>query len=293
MRRTTKKSFSFAGIVLLLISTVVVAQDGASSGSEVLTNDKVITMVKAGLPPSIIVNKIHASKTNFNTDTDELIRLQNAHVPTDIVNAMVEASTHASAVTSRTGAGDVSNADPNDPAAAHEAGIYLYQEKDGQKKMIQLEPSVSKQTKTGGVFASAMTGGLAKIKFKAALAGQNAPLQIDSARPVFYFYFEVKNAGLSTNTYYATSPNEFVLVALDVKANTREVTVSQANAFGAQSGTMDKAARGFKIEKLSPGVFKVTPQEDLAEGEYGFYNGGGAGPSGGAKVFDFGIKLPR
>src|SRR5205807_3738599 len=114
-------------------------------------------------------------------------RLQNAHVPTDIINAMVEASTHASAVVSSMGAGDTSKADPNDPASAHEAGIYLYQEKDGQKKMIQLEPSVSKQTKTGGIFTSAMTGGLTKIKFKAALAGQNAPLQIDTPLPVFYF----------------------------------------------------------------------------------------------------------
>ncbi len=160
--------------------------------------------------------------------------------------------------------------------------------------MTQLEPSVSKQTKTGGVFSAAMTGGLTKIKLKAALSGRNAPLQIVFPRPVFYFYFEVKNAGLSSNSYYATSPSEFVLVKLDTKENTREVTVSQANAFGAQSGTMDKVARAFKVEKLGPGVYKVTPQEDLVEGEYGFYNGGGVG--GGAtvaKIFDFGIKQPR
>jgi hypothetical protein len=288
-----EKRFGAVVLLLLLFSIVVSAQDGAGFSNEVLTNEKVVTMVKAGLPATIIINKIHASKTNFNTNSEELIRLQNSQVPADIINAMVAASTHASAVTSSMGAGDVSKADPNDPLAAHEAGIYLYQEKDGQRRMIQLEPSVSKQTKSGGFLASAVTYGVAKIKFKAALSGQNAPLQIDTARPVFYFYFEVKNAGLSTNTYYATSPNEFVLVMFDAKANSREVTVSQANAFGAQSGTMDKAARGFKVDKLSPGVFRVTPQVDLTDGEYGFYNGGGAGPSGGAKIFDFGIKLPR
>jgi hypothetical protein len=32
-------------------------------------------MVQAGLATSIIVNKIRTSKTNFNTSTDELIRL--------------------------------------------------------------------------------------------------------------------------------------------------------------------------------------------------------------------------
>src|SRR2546425_12404804 len=99
--------------LVLVLSAVTLAQNGATSGSETLTNDKVITMVKAGLPPSIIVNKIHASKSNFNTNTDELIRLQQSRVPTEIINAMVEASSHVSAVTSSTGAGDVLKADPN------------------------------------------------------------------------------------------------------------------------------------------------------------------------------------
>jgi hypothetical protein len=285
-------------LVSLLVLTIALtfsaarAQEGNSG--EVLTNEKVVTMVKAGLPNSIIVNKIHASKSSFDTSTDELIRLKNAKVPDDIINAMVESSSGASTMKSATGAGDTSKSDPNDPLATHEAGIYLYEEKDGTKRMTQLEPSVSKQTKTGGVFTSAMTGGLTKIKFKAALAGSSAALHIGSARPTFYFYFEVKNSGLSSNSYYATSPNEFVLVALDVKTSTREVIVSQANAFGAQSGTMDKASRAFKIEKLGPGVYRVIPEQDLAEGEYGFYNGGGTG--GGAtvaKIFDFGIRLPR
>jgi hypothetical protein len=279
-------------LVILAVTGCGMAQEGAAT--EVLTNDKVITMVQAGLPTSIIVSKIHGSRTSFDTSTAELIRLKNAKVPDDVINAIVETSSQSSTVKSTLGAGDTAKTDPNDPLATHEAGIYLYEEIGGKKLMTQLEPSVSKQTKTGGVFTSAMTAGLTKVKFKAALAGRSAPLQIVSLRPIFYFYFEVKNAGLSSNSYYATSPNEFVLVALDIKANTREVTVSQANAFGAQSGTMDKAARAFKIEKLGPGVYRVTPEQDLEDGEFGFYNGGGVG--GGAtvaKIFDFGLKRPR
>lgn len=279
----------FGCLLLLVLSSPVFGQDGG----EVLTNDKVIQMTRAGLPPTVIVSKIRTSKNNFNTSTEELIRLQQARVLPDIINAMVEASSNSSTIKSATGAGDVTKSDPNDPMSMHEAGIYLYEERDGQKKMIQLEPSVSKQTKTGGVFGSVMTGGLTKIKFKASLAGRDASLQLNQPHPVFYFYFEVKGSGLSSSSYYATSPNEFVLVALDVKSNTREVTVSQANAFGAQSGTMDKASREFKYEKIGPGVYKVTPKGDLAEGEYGFYNAAGVGPSGGAKIFDFGVKQPR
>lgn len=279
-------------ILSILLSTPLLAFAQVSS-SEVLTNEHVMTMVKVGLGPSIIVNKIRTSKTNFNTNTDELVRLQHARIPTEIINAMVEASTATSTATSRNGAGDASRTDPHDPLSAHDAGIYLLEEIDGKKKMTQLDPSISKQTKTGGIFASALTYGIAKTKIKAALAGKNAPLQISTTRPVFYFYFEAKNAGLSSNTHYATNPGEFVLVKFNTKSNTREITVLQANAFGAQSGTMDKSSRAFKLEKLAPGVFRVTPQEDLTEGEYGFYNGGGVGPSGGVKIFDFGITVPR
>lgn len=62
-------------------------------------------MAKASLPTSLIVNKIRTSKNNFNTSTGELIRLrlQQPRVPAE--------------------------ADPNDPIAAHEAGIYLFEEK--------------------------------------------------------------------------------------------------------------------------------------------------------------------
>lgn len=287
----TRKVLFWAIVLCVGVCGLASGQDGIST-IEVLTNDKVVTMVKAGLPPSVIVSKIRTSKSNFNTNTEELIRLQQSQIPTEIINAMVEASSHTSATSSSLGAGDVLKTDPNDPASAHEAGIYLFEEKDAQRKMTQLEPSISKQTKSGGFLTSAVTYGIAKIKFRAALSGANATLKISTPRPVFYFYFEAKNAGLSTSSYYATNPNEFVLVQFNTKSNGREVTVSQQNVFGGQSGAMDKSSRAFKYEKLAPGVYKVTPEADLADGEYGFYNAAGAGPSGGAKIFDFGIKRP-
>ena len=218
---------------------------------------------------------------------------------------MVEVASTASTITSRTGDGDASKADPNDPSAGREAGIYLFESKDGQRLMTQLEPSISTQSKSGGFFQSAMTYGIAKIKSKAVIANNNAKLQIPTARPVFYFYFEIKNAGLSNsgNVYSgsSTSPNEFVLVKMDQKKNARELVVGQANLLGAESGTLDKYSRPFDYEKLAPGVYKVTPKSDLDKGEYGFFYGGstpiaaygyfGAGIS--PKIFDFGVRRPR
>jgi hypothetical protein len=150
-----------------------------------------------------------------------------------------------------------------------------------------------------------MTYGLAKIKSKAVISNPNAKLQINNPRPVFYFYFEVRNSGLSNsgNVYASssTSPNEFVLVQMEAKKKERQLVVGEANAFGAQSGALEKYVRPFDYEKLAPGVYKVTPKTDLADGEYGFFYGGSApiadyGYFGGAvspKIFDFGIKLPR
>ena len=225
-------------MLLFLLSPTVLPQESI----EVLTNEKVVTMVKAGLPSSIIVNKIHASKTSFDTSTDELIRLRQAHLPGDIINAMVEASPRATKATSSTGAGDVPKTDPNDPASAREVGIYLFEEKDEKWQMIQLEPSISTQSTSGGFFKSAMTYGIAKIKSKAALTDSSARLQLPGYSPGFLFYFEVKNSGLgnSGNVYSgpSTSPNEFVLVKIDQKKNARELVVGQANLFGAESGIL-------------------------------------------------------
>jgi hypothetical protein len=53
-------------MLILLTSIPSIAQDG-STPTEILTNEKVVNMVQAGLPGIVIVNKIRASKTNFDT----------------------------------------------------------------------------------------------------------------------------------------------------------------------------------------------------------------------------------
>src|SRR3954466_3013112 len=96
-------------ILILLLSLPVIAQENAV---EVLTNEKVVTMVQAGLPASIVINKIRASSTNFNTSTEELIRLKQSHVPDDVINVMVNPN-----------AGYSANADNNGPPK--EIGCYI------------------------------------------------------------------------------------------------------------------------------------------------------------------------
>jgi hypothetical protein len=85
---------------------------GHGVAQEVLTNDGVVKMVKAGLPEAVIIQKIRSSERKFDTSTDALVRLKSAGVPDKVIEAMLGAPA----------AGTPSAAAPS-PAAAGEPAI--------------------------------------------------------------------------------------------------------------------------------------------------------------------------
>ena len=264
----------------------------AQSDATVLTNQSVIELVQDKLPEDVIVTKIQTSKTNFDVSTNALVALNKAGVPTSIIKAMMTSGNSSAVVTAAAG-------DPNDPLIDHEAGIYAYfKTSGGKRKLVELEPTVYTEGKSGGVFASAMTYGIAKVKWKAVVRGPHAAISTTDADVAFYFYFEEKSAGLSHSSFSTSTPNEFTLLRFDVKKETRETVVMQANAFGSQSGSQDNATVTFTFTKLRPGVYKVTPNAPMHPGEYCFLSaqtGGAFAPGAAAanKVFDFGIIPPE
>jgi hypothetical protein len=266
-----------------------------------LNNDSVIKLVKAGLSDDLIVTTINGSAGTYDTSANGLIALKKAGASDKVVSAIVLKGAGLSSTAPGTGATASTAApgtNPDDPAVAHEAGIYIYNDSaPAGSKMTMLEPNVYTQGKTGGVFTSAMTYGVAKIKMKAVLRGARANARVSDPQPVFYFYFEETGAGLShaTGIFGGTStPNEYTLLRFDVKSGTRETVIGQANAFGASGGTDDKAVTNFTYTKLRPGVYKVMLNAALQPGEYGFISSGGSaaiGPMGStsnSRVFDFG-----
>ncbi len=261
---------------------------------EMMTNDEVITLSGAGLNKSIIVNKIKTSKTNFDLSTDALIKLKKAGISDEVVTAMLEAKSGRSMAATASAAA-ANNGDPNDPNTPHGFGLYLYEEKNGVRKMTQLAPNVSAQNRTGGLFTSSLTYGIGKVKTKANLPGTTAKLQIQETTPVFYFYLDNKSGGLNTSSGVPSTTNEFTLIRFNVRSDNREVTIAKGNAFGAKGGLSDEYVMPFDAQDLGSGIFKVTPKTALKNGEYGFYliNSGGSntGSAVGAKFFDFGVKL--
>jgi hypothetical protein len=278
--------------VTIGVSTVARAQ-------ETMTNDEVISLTKAGLAGSVIIGKIRTSKSNFDMSTDALIKLKQSGVGDDVVAAMLEAksgvSTAAVPAVNTSGAAAVApSGDPNDPMSKHGYGIYLFEDKDGARKMTQLKPNVSAQNRTGGLFTSQMTYGIGKVKTKANLPGRNANLQLTNTAPTFYFYLDVTSGGLNTASGIPSDPNEFTLVRFNVRSDNREVTIGKSNAFGGKGGLSDEYVVQFKAEDLGNGIFRITPAVALTKGEYGFYlvNSGNSNASAavGSKFFDFGIN---
>lgn len=259
---------------------------------DVVTNQTVFDMVNAKLPTDVIITKIQTSKTSFDLSTDALIKLNQNSVPSDVVKAMMQkSSTPAPASTAV-----AEPTDPNDPNTWHDPGIYAYVSNGRERKLLMLEPTVYSQGKSGGVFASAMTYGIAKVKWKAVVRNAHANVKMGDPQASFYFYFEEKGAGLSHPEFGGTStPNEFTLLKFDVKHDTRETTVMKANAFGSSAGTDDKANIPFTFEKIKPGIYKVTAKQPLSPGEYCFLSAsyGGAYAPGAAmasRLFDFSLE---
>lgn len=286
--------------ICLLAAGIFLATAAPTFAQETMTNDEVISLSKAGLNPSLIVGKIRTSKTNFDLSTDSLIKLKQAGVGDDVVAAMLEAksgkSVSAAASAPSTGAAAVGPlGDPNDPMAKHNYGIYLYEEKDGVRKMTPVKANVSAQNRTGGLFTSSMTYGIGKVKTKTNLPGRNADLQIQNTSPVFYFYLDITSGGLNTASGVPSDPKEFTLVLFNQRSDNREVTIGKSNAFGAKGGLSDEYVVQFKAEDMGNGIFKVTPAADLKKGEYGFMlvNSGNSNTAAGvgAKFFDFGVNM--
>ncbi|MCO6490032.1 MAG: hypothetical protein J5I98_16595 [Phaeodactylibacter sp.] len=256
--------------------------------AETLTNEEVITLTKIGLEPSVIVSKIQTSNTSFDVSTDGLIDLTNNGVSAEVIKAMMNASQEAAAA-------EAGQQDLNDPLTPRAAGIYYYNPIDKDKKLRRVDPTVVSTSQAGGVggaLKSSVTRGLANQKAKSSLAGSDSRLQIQEVNPEFYFYFEANTNAYSDNWFFATatSPNEFVLVRLDEKKNSREFVVAKANAFGGSTGIPDKEKVPFNYEEAAPGIYKVTFEPALEQGEYCFlYASSMPSQYSNDKVFDFGV----
>lgn len=264
----------------------------SAAHAETLRNDDIVALLEAGLGEEAVIAKIETSEGDFDVDTQTLLALRAKNVPSSVIAAMVKSAKGTIRY-------DDTSADPTVP---HSPGFYLLDQANGQARMKKIDPIASTQTKTGGILGYAFTGGIASASIKAVLPGGTAQTQTANRRPTFFVFFDPpggnQSAVFSTGFGNAIiTPNELSLVDLMEKKDRREARVGSLNIAGSKTGVMDKDQIPFTYEQVSGYVYKITPDNDLPPGEYGFLFAlvGGAGPGlsggvAGARVFDFTVR---
>jgi hypothetical protein len=264
------------------------------ANAETLNNDTIISLINAGLGQETIIAKIRNAEGNYDLSTDVLIALKQKGVSDQIIAAMLDASTKA-----KTQAATAFQNESADPSVPHASGVYVVADWLNPVKMIRLDSTTANQARTSGLFGAALTGGLASAKIKTAVPNPSSKIKVKISRPTFYFYMDQANANAGIGALYfsslgasVTSPSEFSIVQFSVKKGLREVTTGKAGFGGQKFGLVDKDKISSTVTNVSPGVFKVVIDRELAKGEYGFVYSTGGGIGGGAvsRVFDFTIE---
>ena len=275
---------------MFLILCLHVSANSQTAKKEILTNQTIIDLHKAGLSKDIINTKISAATCNFDLSTQGLINLKKSGIPDDVLSRMFEKSGNA-ATDSQDGAEKTTAS-----LDALESGLYLNHQEI--KKYIEIEPSVLTNTKSGGLgeaMKRAMVSGLINAKTRASLAGGQAETVISSKTPEFIFVFDTKEKqGLGTSSSFLSSaqnPKEFFLLKLTVVKNTREVVVGKSNSVSSDIGIDDRLKVAFSSKKLQNGIYEVTPNVSLTAGEYCFMIASSTSIAGtSSKVFDFSVR---
>jgi hypothetical protein len=213
-------------------ATAAPAPTPSPAKAEGLTVDGVVAMAEAGLSDDVIIARLRKQDKGFDLSPEEMIRLKKAKVSDAVIQAMLDpkaavnapapqatpaaapvvyaapgiagvAGIRAPGASGATPApGSEAKGDPNDPMTAHDSGIYLMtKDRDGKPQMVVLERASYQGSKSGGYLSSAMTYGIMKAKTKAVIPGPRASLRVADSSPVFYFYFDDKQAGLG-KTYF-------------------------------------------------------------------------------------------
>ena len=131
----TMKITCFAVAVLLAVGL-----SGATGqeGEEVLTNADVVKLTEADLPAALIVAKIAATRTDFDTSVDQLVALSAAGVDAGVIEAMMAAGSRnaaAPAGAAPPGGGDRVTPAPGADAPARSAGT-VFRDCDGCPEMV-------------------------------------------------------------------------------------------------------------------------------------------------------------
>src|SRR5438046_7880227 len=260
--------------LVLVMASLMLLTATSLTAQEVLTNESVVALKKAGLSDPLILTKIRTSPSKFDVSTKGLITLKSAGLSDQIIEAMVShPGTPSSASTAPATPAPAATTAPAataglPPAAAQSTPRdSIYHMIGG--KYVELRAAVSSIETNVAFFASSS---------ELVLKGKKSQYRVAEKQPVFYS---------------AWPPNEAPLVRLkpgdDHDDRNLKIGSGGFHPFGGtqKMGVRSEDTIEVDSEKDARGLFKLTPKQPLAKGEYGFVvtMGFAAGASG--KVYDF------
>jgi tetratricopeptide (TPR) repeat protein len=95
---------------ILWLAVILSLPVSGAFAAEVLTNETILGMVKAGLGEEVIIGKIKMSKGQYQLATNDMLALKNGGVSDKIIQAMIEASSPPQAKTEQAMARETQNA---------------------------------------------------------------------------------------------------------------------------------------------------------------------------------------
>jgi hypothetical protein len=246
---------------LALVAVLALSVPAATSlAQEVLTNDSVVQMVKAGLPEAVVIAKIRSTQTKFDLRTDSLVNLKKAGVSDKVLEAMVASGSPATGTL------------PAPPPAAATAALKnqdVIYHLNGDKYVEMFATSANLETNIA----------FFQQKSEVVLEGRKARYRTTEKQPVFL------------STYSATDAPLVKLKPGD-SHDDRNLKIGSGgfHPFGGTSrmGVRNEDKIPTNIERDPRGLFRVTPAAPLPPGEYGFILASGFG-AGSGKIYDFGV----
>jgi hypothetical protein len=252
-RRTHKALLILAAILALLaISPLIFAQ-------EVMNNDAVIKLLKAGLSEDLIVATIEASPGKYDTSDNALTALRNAGARSKVISAVLMKSAlgpppaPAPPISLYDAPSKASEPVWKMPAGVDGVGVY-FQGRDKSWKPVLAE-TVTK--KAGGAIKSVATEGKIKGDVNAIVMGSSSPLTLTLPAT---FLFRTPEGG---------SVGEYLLLRFHAHDKKREFGLEKGGEFH-RSSSQARDTVDFSSKQLGPNVFEITLGRELGAGEYGF-----------------------
>jgi hypothetical protein len=244
---------------VLLISPVLYAQ-------QVLNNDSVLKLVKAGLSEELIVTTINSSPGKYDTSTNAIIALKKGGAGDKIVAAMILKKTGAGESAPApagppqgnnndlAGTSTVAVASGGLPAGVDSVGVYYFDKTANTWQEVSAEVV---NFKAQGGLKHLASAGVIKGEMTGFIGGNRSTLTLKTPASFILYVPEGR------------APGEYQLLRLHANADSREFRAANGgivhDSGGALRDVVDCTPR-----KIAPRVYVIDIGEDFERGEYGF-----------------------